>query len=93
MVGISFPSPQEYQAPQQGQNTRAGQEAGGGFWLPEAQNEKNGWWSAPSSLASLGHGDFLPPLPTMIQGPRDVSVVRHDQRVALAQDLQQCAIQ
>ena len=55
---------------------------------PAAQKEKSGWWSAPPSLVSLRYRDFLPLLPTRIQGPKDVQVVSHDETVALAWTLQ-----
>ena len=63
------------------------------FQLPEAQDEKYGWLKAQTCLAGLSHRDFLPESPTMIQGPRDIHVVRCNKMVALARALQQCTIQ
>ena len=63
------------------------------FRLPVAQKEKHSWWSTLPSLTILRRGDFLPDLPTRIQGPRDICVVRRDETVGLAPALQWCTIQ
>ena len=62
------------------------------FRLPAAQKEKSSWWSTLPSLVSLRCGNFLPPLPTRIQGPRDVQVVRHDETVTLIWACQWCTV-
>ena len=58
------------------------------FRLSTAQREKSAWWNSLSSLASLGHQDFLPSSPSRPKDPRGICMVRRDQMVGLVRALQ-----
>ena len=61
------------------------------FWLPRAQQKKDGWWTTPPCLGIFGWRDYLPPKD--FHGTCNYWEVRREEMIALAIALQGCMVQ
>ena len=60
------------------------------FWLPTAQQKKDGWWTTSPCLEVFGWRKHLPLKD--FQGTHDYREVRKEEIIALALALQSCAV-